>query len=313
MNLWAYFQNNEGPLINKWKHYFPVYERHFRHFVNRPVIFLEIGVYHGGSLKMWKHYFGPHARIIGIDILTKCKQFEEDQIAVRIGKQQDRGFLQSVLDEFGSPDIVLDDGSHLMSEVTASFRYLYPRVAKNGVYVVEDLHTSYWEEFQGGLRKASSFIEICKGLVDELHAEHSRGALAPTDFTNTTLSMHFYDGMVVFERGSHTKKMALEIGNKTLHSWDTLPGRLSRRIEGRYRPWTAVKEALPQQTGRFQVRLDDETETEAVYDAIAQQWQVDERGEEAVKGVVAHWRQARDHARVPQGSGPKERGGNSVD
>lgn len=191
LNLWSSFLTNDGRLIHKWKHYFPIYERHFREFVYKPVTFIEIGCGRGGSLQMWKRYFGPHARIVGIDILPECKEFEEDQIEIRIGAQQDLQFLEKVIAEFGAPDIVLDDGSHVMSHVIASFQFLYPRVAKNGVYLVEDLHTAYWEEYEGGLRKPTKFIELSKNLLDELNAD---------------------DSVVVFEKGLHTKKWAPQIG-----------------------------------------------------------------------------------------------------
>jgi hypothetical protein len=161
---------------------------------------------------MWKRYFGPHARIIGIDINPHCKQFEEDQIEVWVGPQQDTQLLQSVIDEVGAPDIVLDDGSHVMSHIRETFDFLYPRIAKNGVYMVEDLHTAYWEEYEGGLRVPTTFVEHAKTLVDEMHADYTRGALPPTEFGRTTLSMHFYDSIVVFERGCYTKKLTLQIG-----------------------------------------------------------------------------------------------------
>ena len=111
-------------------------------------------------------------------------------------------------------DIVLDDGGHMMSHVVASFSTLYPQVAKSGIYMVEDLHTAYWDEYEGGLRKSSIFIELCKSLIDELNADHTRDALPPTDFTKSTLSMHFYDSVAVFEKGSHTKKWAPRIGQE---------------------------------------------------------------------------------------------------
>jgi cephalosporin hydroxylase len=212
MTLWSDFLTNDKRVINKWKHYFPIYERHFKDFVYKPITFIEIGCGLGGSLPMWKRYFGPHARIIGIDIDPECKKFEEDQIEVYIGQQQDCKFLQSLLDEVGTPDIVLDDGSHVMSHITASFQFLYPRMLKNGIYMVEDLHTAYWDEYEGGLRKPSTFIEGCKNLIDELNADHNRGALPPTEFTRTTVSMHFYDSVIVFERGTHTKKQGQEMG-----------------------------------------------------------------------------------------------------
>jgi SAM-dependent methyltransferase len=214
MSLWSLFLNHQGRVIHKWKHYFPIYERHFSRYVNRPVLFLEIGCGKGGSLQMWKQYFGPHARVVGIDIVPECRAFEEDQIFIRIGSQDDPALLQSVLDEFGSPDIVLDDGSHMMKHLEATFRFLYPRTAPDGVYMVEDLHTAYWEEYGGGLRKPDTFIEISKGLIDEINAEHSRGAVEATEFSRTTLSMHIYDSVVAFERGTYLPKSAPMIGRE---------------------------------------------------------------------------------------------------
>lgn len=69
-----------------------------------------------------------------------------------------------MIDEFGTAQIVVDDGSHQMSDISASFRWLYPRVARDGVDFVEDLHTAYWAEYDGGLRKPESFIEVAKTL-----------------------------------------------------------------------------------------------------------------------------------------------------
>jgi len=216
MSLWADFLNNDKRVIHKWKHYFPAYERHFSRFVNTDVLFIEIGCGKGGSLQMWKRFFGPYARIVGIDIRPQCKQFAEDQVYIRIGDQSNKEFLESILDEFGAPDIVLDDGSHIMKHVQASFATLYPRLARNGVYMVEDLHTAYRPDYGGGLKHPGSFIETCKDLVDALNADNTRGALPPSQFTASTLSMHFYDGIVAFERGRHTRKIAPMTGDKSL-------------------------------------------------------------------------------------------------
>jgi cephalosporin hydroxylase len=208
MSLWAEFLNHKGRVIHKWKHYFPAYEAHFARFVNRPVTLLEIGCGQGGSLQMWKRYLGPHAQIVGIDNRPECSEFAEDQVAVRIGDQTDQKFLAKLLEEFGPPDIVIDDGSHVMTHVVSTFGYLYPRTAVDGVYVVEDLHTAYWPEFGGGLRRQGTFIEGCKHLIDELNADWTKGQLPPTQFTRTTQSMHFYDSLAVFERGRTLPKSA---------------------------------------------------------------------------------------------------------
>ncbi|MBF0183738.1 MAG: class I SAM-dependent methyltransferase [Magnetococcales bacterium] len=202
MNLWSQFlsyQDIHRP-TQKMKYYFPVYERYFRDFIYKPVTILEIGCWKGGSMLLWKNYFGPQATIIGVDINPACKAYEEDQIHIRIGAQQDPQFLQSLLDEFGVPDIILDDGSHFQNHVIATFEYLYPRMNKNGIYMVEDMHAAYWQEFEGGYQLPTTFIEKAKKLVDELNADHTRGALPPSPFTRSTMGIHFYGSMVVFER-----------------------------------------------------------------------------------------------------------------
>lgn len=210
--LWRSFLTNTDRFVHKWTHYFPIYERHFARFKNMSALIIEIGCGNGGSLQMWKKYFGPNAEIVGIDIVPECKQYEEDQIKVFIGDQSDATFLGRLISEIGTPDIIIDDGSHIMSHTNASFDFLYPRVSKNGVYLVEDMHTAYWPEFEGGYLKNGSFIERSKGLIDSLNAYHSRGAIQVDGFAQATMSMHFYDSIVVFEKGVHKLTNAPIIG-----------------------------------------------------------------------------------------------------
>jgi hypothetical protein len=162
---------------------------------------------------MWSRFFGPLATIVGIDINPSCKDHEADGIHVRIGDQSDPKFLQDIIDEFGIPDIVLDDGSHRMEHILASFQYLYPKLPKNGLYIVEDLHTAYWPEYGGGINNPNTFINISKNFIDNLNADHSRGAREPDFITRNTFSISFYDSVVVMERGSIPYKKAPQIGN----------------------------------------------------------------------------------------------------
>jgi len=209
MDLWQDFLTNQGKQIHKYAHYFPVYERHFAPWRDRTLTFLEIGVAKGGSLAMWQRYFGPLAKIVGIDIDPKCKAHEAPGIFVRTGDQSDPNFLASVIEEFGVPDVVLDDGSHQMDHLKATFDYLYPLMPKNAVYFVEDLHTAYWPKFGGGVDEPGSFINLAKGLVDKLNADHAQGAVAPDAFTRDTFSIAFYDSIVVFEKGQVWRKEAI--------------------------------------------------------------------------------------------------------
>lgn len=200
--LAEYFFNNPGRLIHKWHHYFDIYHRHFAAYRNRSPVVVEIGVFHGGSLEMWRHYFGPGARIVGIDVDPRCRQFEGDSISVLIGDQADRNFLAEMRSRFPRVDIVIDDGGHTMVQQITTFEELYPHVQPHGVYLCEDLHTSYAARFGGGYRKDGTFIEYAKGLVDQLHAWHSTesGVVLPDDLTRSTYALHFYDSVLVVEK-----------------------------------------------------------------------------------------------------------------
>ena len=201
--------------MHKWLHYFDIYHRYFHRYRGRPITFVEIGVQHGGSLPMWQEYFGPKARIVGVDIDQRCRALAEDGFEVFIGDQADAGFLSSLVDELGSIDILLDDGGHRMSQQKLSFHNLYPAVAEDGLYVVEDTHTSYWRSHEGGLRRENTFIEFAKELTDQLHAWHGEkdSGLVVDGFTTSTMAIHFYDSMVVFEKGRHERPLALAIGD----------------------------------------------------------------------------------------------------
>lgn len=205
MSLWQDYasnnQKNNRPVTHKWSHYFPIYDRHFRDWKNKSMVFWEIGVARGGSVQMWSRYFGPYARVVGIDIDPACAAFSEPGIDIRIGSQSDTKFLESIIDEFGAPDIVLDDGSHHMRDVVASFEFLYPYLPKNGVYMVEDMHTSYWPDFGGGLTEPNSFINLSKNCIDRINAYNTRGVLEPDYITDNTLGISFYDSIVVYEKG----------------------------------------------------------------------------------------------------------------
>lgn len=130
------FQAHTGRQIDKWQHYFDIYEKHFAKYVGKSPRVLEIGVDHGGSLQMWKEYFGPGALIVGVDINPVCKTYEEDQIHVVIADQKDPN-----LATFGPLDIVIDDGSHDRGDQYRSLCNLWRDTT--GVYLIEDCHGDY--------------------------------------------------------------------------------------------------------------------------------------------------------------------------
>ncbi len=201
-DLEKYALENKGHWLQKWKHYFEIYDRHFSRYRGTDVHVLEFGVCQGGSLQMWKHYFGPRARIIGVDINPACKKIEEDQITVFIGDQEDRTFLRSIPKLLPRIDILIDDGGHRMNQQIATFEELFPFIDKNGIYLCEDLHTSYWKDFGGGYKRRGTFIEYSKNFIDFLNAWNSKNQkeLGISDFTRSAYSLHYYTSMLVIEK-----------------------------------------------------------------------------------------------------------------
>ena len=99
-----------------------------------------------------------------------------------------------------------------MCHMEKTFNELYYFLDSNGVYIVEDTHTCYWEEYQGGLGKISSFIEVAKRLVDHLNAVHTRKQIPISSFTKETFSICFYDSIIVFEKSPQAARKAPKTG-----------------------------------------------------------------------------------------------------
>lgn len=146
------------------------YEKYFPFDRLEPIKILEIGVYDGKSLLTWKDYF-PNSTVVGIDITEKCSEYTNPfkNIWVEIGSQNDVEFLNNIVNRWGSFDMILDDGSHMNEDVIFSFKHLIDYVKTGGIYVVEDVGCSYWEDYNGGYKKENTMVEYFKNLIDEVN------------------------------------------------------------------------------------------------------------------------------------------------
>jgi len=131
--VWECLVTHNGRQIDKWRHYFDIYEKHFARFVGKSPRVMEIGVDHGGSLQLWKSYFGPGAEILGVDINPECAAYVEEQIMVATYDQKDARLAQA-----GMFDIIIDDGSHLLHDQRTAFNHLWSKC--RGVYLIEDIN-----------------------------------------------------------------------------------------------------------------------------------------------------------------------------
>lgn len=196
------YAGTRGVKVHKWHHYIPIYDRYLNRYRGTPVRFLEIGVNNGGSMQMWRRFFGDDAVIFGIDIDPKCAQFDGQSGQVRIGSQADPDFLAAVVDEMGGVDVVLDDGSHRMEHVEASLRALFPRLKMGGTYMIEDMHTAYLPRFGGGLEAPSNFFNTVRRIIDDMHIWYS-GQKAPQvpEINREVSGIHVHDSIVVIDKG----------------------------------------------------------------------------------------------------------------
>jgi GT2 family glycosyltransferase len=166
--------DHQGKVTDKWTLYIHEYEHLFARFRDKPVVVLEIGVQNGGSLELWNAYFPAAKAIIGCDINPACEnlQFNADRIHVVIGDANTDQFARQIATISPSVDIIIDDGSHTSKDIIGLFSRYFPLLEDDGLYVIEDLHCSYWKSYEGGLSYPYSSVSFLKGLTDILHHEH---------------------------------------------------------------------------------------------------------------------------------------------
>ena len=195
------FESNHGEKVHKWHHYIPLYERYFAPYLKGRVRLLEIGVSKGGSLQVWRKFFGTDAVIFGIDIDPNCAVSNGKFGQVRIGSQDDKDFLEAVVHEMGGIDIVLDDGSHHMKHIRASLEILFPHLRDGGIYVIEDLHTSYWKDFGGGYATKNNFFNQLIYILHDMHHWYHGKKPKISKISQACTGVHIHDSFVVLEKG----------------------------------------------------------------------------------------------------------------
>ncbi len=211
--LFGYFSSHRaGRVLDKWAHYFPIYSRHFAPYRGRPVRILEIGIYRGGSLDMWRWYFGDQVTLVGVDIDEDARAASDPRHVVEIGDQTDADFLRRVAEQHGPFDIIIDDGGHEMQQQIVTTETLFPLLADGGVFLVEDTHTSYWESYAGGRNREGTFMEWVKHRLDDVNGFHQPSPIDPV-WTGQLDSVHVYDSVVVLDKKTRFAPFAEQVGH----------------------------------------------------------------------------------------------------
>jgi hypothetical protein len=173
-DLQQLYSEHTEKLSDKWSIYPAEYDHLFGPYRDRPVNLLEIGIQSGSSLESWSKFFANAAWIVGCDINPDCKklQYADARIRVVVGDANTDDIERDIRHFASDFDIVIDDGSHRSSDIIKSFARYFPHVTDGGIFVAEDLHCSYWSEYEEGLFHPLSSIAFFKRLVDVISHEH---------------------------------------------------------------------------------------------------------------------------------------------
>jgi O-antigen biosynthesis protein len=229
------FTDHNGKAVDKWASYIQEYEGLFARFRNEPITLLEVGVQNGGSLEIWDNYFLRAKAIVGCDIDPACEalQFNSDRIHVVIGDATTQQCARQVAAVAPNFDIIIDDGSHVAKDVIGTFSRYFSTLKSNGLYIIEDLHCSYWRDCEGRLAYPSSAVSFLKALTDILNCDHWGISRQRREFL-IKYSQRYgldFDEDVLADIHSITFLNSLSLIQKADQTRKNAPG--SRRIMGR--------------------------------------------------------------------------------
>jgi len=195
-NLYQFYLRSPYRSV-KHSGYFQVYDEIFENFINKKFTFVEVGIHNGGSLFMWREFFGEDARIIGVDLNPEAKQFEKYGFEIFIGDQSDKRFWKSFFDEVGDIDVLIDDGGHTYEQQIITVTSTIDFVKNNGLIVVEDTHTSYFKKF--GYPTKYTFVNWSKKIIDNINSRSQEVVISNPLYKNKIHSVEFFDSIVVFK------------------------------------------------------------------------------------------------------------------
>ena len=192
--------------------YFDAYEFIFNSYIGKPITFIEVGVFNGGSLQMWREYFGEQARIIGVDFNPIARELEKDGFEIYIGNQESSEFWLELKNKVGYVDIILDDGGHKNGQQIATLYNGVELIRDGGVIVIEDTHTSYFRRF--GNPSPFSFISYSKKIIDVINSRFEYVKSKRSRFYDCVWSVNFFESIVAFYIDRSKSQTGLPVANQ---------------------------------------------------------------------------------------------------
>ena len=215
--IYKLFQNSKKYSV-KWSGYFQVYEKILSEYRNKKIKFVEIGVANGGSLFMWRNYFGKKAEIIGIDLNPNAKKLEKYGFKIYIGSQSDKKFWNKFYKKEGKIDIILDDGGHKNLQQISTVHHSLPFIKDGGKIIVEDTGTSFLKKEFNNPSKYS-FINYSKNIINIIHRRSPLLNKDLNSYSKKIFLIEFFESIVVFYIDSKKCFLNKEVNNKAKNEW----------------------------------------------------------------------------------------------
>jgi 23S rRNA U2552 (ribose-2'-O)-methylase RlmE/FtsJ len=236
----------------KYVKYFSIYDQLFKKFRNKKITIIEIGILNGGSLHMWKKYFGKKARIIGIDLNPKTKKLEKDGFEIFNGDQTDKNFWIKLFKKIGMVDIIIDDGGHTNLQQSLTAIYTIPFIKNNGLLVIEDTHSSYQKEFNNPSKY--SFINFSKKIIDDVNYTYPNLGSFNFSLNKYIYAVEYFESIVCFKIDRKNCKINSRKNNNS-KKLDIIDYRYNR-IEKKYDNFMKSKNYLIKIIGKILFKAD---------------------------------------------------------
>ena len=193
-----FYAYHQSPYLSiKYDTYFDVYEKLLKAYRGREIVLVEVGVFQGGSLFMWREFFGPKARIIGIDLNPDAREWEKHGFEICTGDQSSSAFWTSFYEKVGRVDVVIDDGGHTNKQQIITSHHAIQNINDGGLLIIEDVHTNYFREF--GNPSKYSFVSFAHRIVDGVNSRSCSLRRSYAQYSDRVFSVSFFESMVAIE------------------------------------------------------------------------------------------------------------------
>ena len=200
----------------KWNNYFNIYENLISKYKNKKITLVEIGVGDGGSLFMWRSFFGNKCRVIGIELNPEAKKLKKNGFEIYIGDQSDKKFWKKFYKKVGKIDLLIDDGGHTNIQQITTLVESFKNIRDGGMIIIEDTHTSFMKKKGFGNPSKYSLINFSSSIIENLHRRNPNLIKKMNDFSKKIHSIEYFDSIVVFKINSKECKKTKNLQNNIL-------------------------------------------------------------------------------------------------